>query len=77
MIKLLFDPDTGLESHAKQLVNKYAERSMMPRLGSNARALTPDLCDDCGGTYWHAVDAWPPHKDCPAGKPKQGAGFGG
>ncbi len=77
MLKLLFDPDTGLDDDAKRLVRKYDENRRLPRLGAVSRAVTPSLCDDCGDTYWSQIDTWVPHLDCQKGAPKGKAGFGG
>lgn len=74
MLKILMEPDTHLEEHAKELHKYYGERMRQPRLGSVSRAMTPELCDECGATYWKPVDTWGPHPHC-EGAPKKGLGF--
>jgi hypothetical protein len=75
-VKILIQPDSHLDDHARHLVRKYAERSLMPRLGSNARVMTPQICSDCSATYWEPLDTWGPHLNCPGGpKPEAKAGF--
>lgn len=76
-MKIIFSESLdSIAEHAKKVVLKKQMTNDEPHGVAHHSAKVPQICDDCGKTFWHGSDpyAWYPHIGCKGGKQKD-AGF--
>lgn len=77
-LKILFDRPSDAEDHARTLVRKIEENNLeathkpKPRGVPHYAAVLPEVCEDCGKTYW-TRNEWTSHIGCAGAPPKGGA----
>lgn len=72
-MKIIFgESQDRIEEHASALIAKYNQSD--PIGIAHYSAQVPQICDDCGETYWHRNDpyGWFPHIGCKGTKAKAG-----
>ena len=81
-LKIVLARPSDSEEHAKALVTQTEKNNLentyepKPRGVPHHAAVIPELCDDCGETYWNkAGNRWGSHIGC-LGAPRKGGSTG-
>ena len=75
-MKIIFSSNRdSIADHARVLVVKAQKNDAAPKGVAAHSARVPNVCEDCGVTYWHRDDPYVffPHVGCRGAK--NGAGF--
>lgn len=79
-LKILFERPSNAEAHARALVRKIDKHNLdntyepKPYGIAHYSAVMPEVCDDCGQTYWtRQGKEWTSHIGCTGAPPKGGA----